>query len=441
MPRAAPDESTADAPDRRDGEVLWLVISSASGVESMPLPKRDRILVGRAADCDVVIDDDSVSRHHAAIRDRVVEDLGSRNGTTVKGRRLVRGDSAGLEIGTIIEVGSATILLYRGPPPDRALAEPVSGPEGPILVEPTMRRLYAMLDVVAPSALPVLVLGETGTGKEVFASEIHSRSARKAARFLRLNCAALSGSLLESELFGHERGAFTGAAQAKPGLFEAADGGTVFLDEVGELPLDTQAKLLRVLENGEVIRLGSVKPRRVDVRWVSATNRDLVALAQAGLFRSDLYFRLNGVAVTLPPLRRRQLEILPFAQHFADRFSKSRGHASPRFAEAAKDALLRYAWPGNVRELKSVVERAIVLAAGAAVVDADHLQLPTGGEAAESAERAARRKDPFDKERVLEALQRSHGNQTEAARLLGVSRRTLINKLEKYGLERPRKRS
>ena len=432
MPRVAPNDPTADVVSKRSGdEVLWLVVSSASGVESRPLPQGSRIVIGRAEDCDIVIDDESVSRRHAMLRDRQLEDLGSRNGTLVKGRRLGPGERAGLDIGSVAEIGSATLLLYRGPPPAKRATTKKEDASGPILVEPTMQRLYAMLDVVAPSMLPVMILGETGTGKEVFASEIHARSARRNAPFLRLNCAALSGSLLESELFGHEKGAFTGAATAKPGLFESADGGTVFLDEVGELPLETQAKLLRVLENGDVIRLGSVKPKKVDVRYIAATNRDLVALSQAGMFRSDLYFRLNGVAVTLPPLRRRTLEIVPLAERFA-------GEAAEKISDAARLALTKYGWPGNVRELKSVIERACVLASRAPTIEVEHLLLPEPTAMSAGVKKKA---DPLlDKERVLEALQRAHGNQTEAAKLLGVSRRTLINKLEKYNLSRPRKK-
>ncbi len=487
-----PDATTADI-RQRPNEGLVVVLSSAAGVTVFPLPNRARLVIGRASDCDIVIDDESVSRKHAVLENRALEDLGSRNGTVVNGRRLEPGHREGLEVGVVAEIGSATLMLHRGAVPAAVRHDartPVAPPvatddEGPLLVDPKMRRLYAMLDVVAPSDLPVLVLGETGTGKEVFSSQVHARSGRRAGPYLRLNCAALSGSLLESELFGHERGAFTGAMQAKPGLFEAADGGTVFLDEVGELPLDTQAKLLRVLENGEVIRLGSVKPKRVNVRYVSATNRDLSVAVQAGTFRSDLFFRLNGVAVTLPPLRRRPLEILPLAERFIRLGAARAGRPVPSLTDGAKQALVNYSWPGNIRELKSVVERAVVLATGSPALGIEHLLLPEDGQGLEPASVRERRQsqsvsigsggvptmpppgatpaigvplaptfevDPaalgrplrpdesFERDRVLEALQRTGGNQTEAAKLLGVSRRTLINKMEKYALQRPRKR-
>lgn len=464
--KRAPEATTADV-RHRPNEGLFAVVSSASGVVVVPMPPRPRIVIGRAPDCDLVIDDESVSRKHAVIEGRLLEDLGSRNGTVVNGQRLAPGQREGISVGVVVEIGSATMMLHPGTPAGAALSErDRSGPatpDGPLLVDPKMTRLYAMLDVVAPSDLPILVLGETGTGKEIFASEVHARSARKAGPFLRVNCAALSGSLLESELFGHERGAFTGAVQAKPGLFEAADGGTVFLDEVGELPLDTQAKLLRVLENGEVIRLGSVKPRRVDVRYVSATNRDLAVRVQEGAFRSDLFYRLNGVAVTLPPLRRRPTEIVPLAERFLRAAAMRAGRPVPTLDEDARRALAAHAWPGNVRELKSVVERALVLAAGAPVLSTEQLLLPEQGGALDPLSVRERRletpaavlaspprvatppahdaaDEAYERERVLEALQRTGGNQTEAAKLLGVSRRTLINRLEKFALQRPRKR-
>jgi transcriptional regulator with PAS, ATPase and Fis domain len=346
-------------------------------------------------------------------------------------------------------------------------AGPAAGPNGSaaaVVLDATMQRLYALLDVIAPSPLNVMVLGETGTGKEVFAEAIHNGSRRAHAPLLRINCAALSGSLLESELFGHEKGSFTGALGAKAGLFESADGGTVFLDEVGELPIETQAKLLRVIERGEVIRLGSVQPRRVDVRYVAATNRDLQQLIAENRFRSDLFFRLNGFTVTLPPLRKRRKEVAPLARFFLDRAAAGRQYMLTPHAEAALEA---YAWPGNVRELKNVVERALVLAGPHGRIEPSHLHLPHGAghETAYAQEpfgpndtvpptpyggvpavspnapndlRAQR--ESWERQQIMSALERTSGNQKEAAILLGISRRTLINKIEAYGIARPRKR-
>ncbi len=508
-------DETADVHSKRpDVREPWLVISSASGVRGIPLPRMPRVTIGRMPTCDIVIDDESVSRQHAAIHlgphGLSIEDLGSRNKTKVTGRTLGRGETAALPIGAVVEVGYATMFVQLGRPASPApptILPPAVKTSAAIVHDPTMQRLYALLDVIAPSPLNVVILGETGTGKEVFAEAIHKSSARSTQPFLKINCAALSGSLLESELFGHEKGSFTGALGAKPGLFEAADGGTVFLDEVGELPIETQAKLLRVVEYGEVIRLGSVQPRKVDVRYVAATNRDLTQAIAANRFRSDLFFRLNGFSVTLPPLRKRTRDILPLARHFLDRAARGRLYELSSVAQAL---LAHYAWPGNVRELKNVLERAFVLAGATGRIEPEHLQLtaspppsvdgaeltgpsdtwppagygsapipgtwppqggmhpgagampphpgampphpplhppaapgpsamqPPGSSPAPSDLKAQR--ESWEKQQILQALEKTSGNQKEAAKLLGVSRRTLINKIEAYGIARPRKR-
>jgi transcriptional regulator with PAS, ATPase and Fis domain len=316
------------------------------------------------------------------------------------------------------------------PPPD-------DGAE--IVSDASMRRMYALLDVIGPSPLAILVLGETGVGKELYAEAAHRRSARASRPFLKLNCAALPESILEGELFGYEKGAFTGATQARAGLFESADGGTVLLDEVGEMPLATQAKLLRVLESGEVLRLGSRQPRRVDVRFLSATNRDLRALAADGRFRADLYFRLNGVSVTLPPLRRRVHDIAPLARSFAQRTAAQLGRKAPHVGTAALAVLEGYAWPGNVRELRNVVERATIMCAGHEI-QPEHLLLETIEPAAPPEDgRLADRFDAVKRRAILEALDKTAGNQLRAARLLGIARSTLVKEIERYGLPRPRK--
>jgi transcriptional regulator with GAF, ATPase, and Fis domain len=278
-----------------------------------------------------------------------------------------------------------------------------------------------------------------------------------------INCAALSESLLESELFGHERGAFTGATQTKAGLLESADGGTVFLDEVGEMPLPLQAKLLRVLEQREVMRVGSLRPRPIDVRFIAATNRDLEAEIRAGRFRQDLYFRLNGVTLSIPPLRERTCEIEPLAREFARRASVSMGRGPDvAMSVQALDLLRSYAWPGNIRELRNVVERAVLLAGGE-LITAPHLHLDKG-RAAEPAppppaetpdvmattqvigEGAGGRllpkrvlvRDSREREIICAALAEAAGNQTKAAQILGISRRTLVSRLAEYGVPRPR---
>src|SRR5690606_14186600 len=221
------------------------------------------------------------------------------------------------------------------------------------------------------------ILGETGAGKEAMAETVHQRSPRRAGPFLLLNCAALSETLLESELFGHEKGAFTGAHSTKAGLLESTAGGTVFLDEIGELSLGTQAKLLRVLEERSVMRVGATKPRRIDVRFVTATNRDLTREVRAGRFRGDLYYRISGLVVRIPPLRERLTEIEPLARHFLTEFCTQLGQLVPELEPAAIEALLGYHWPGNVRELKNVMERAVLLAGSGPVTREHVLPEPT----------------------------------------------------------------
>ncbi|NUP09580.1 MAG: sigma-54-dependent Fis family transcriptional regulator [Polyangiaceae bacterium] len=345
-----------------------------------------------------------------------------------------------------------------------------------VVSDPAMLALYDEAAKAAVAPISVLLLGETGVGKEVLAQNIHEISLRKNHPFLALNCAALSESLLESELFGNERGAFTGAIAARPGLFEAAQGGTVFLDEVGELPMVIQVKLLRVLEERRVIRVGGRAPIDVDVRFVAATNRDLEAQIAHGTFREDLYYRLAGITLTIPPLRDRTSEIVPLALRFAKMTAAKLGRrAPPTLAEAAREALLRYGWPGNLRELRNVLDRAVVLS-GEHEIEAAHLPAKvTGASTRESSPQLAGPRAPLqsatdlppasgvmtrdatndvppsstlrsemeslERKRIVEALERCGGNQTAAAEMLGMSRRTLVTRLGSYELPRPRKRT
>jgi DNA-binding NtrC family response regulator len=321
----------------------------------------------------------------------------------------------------------------------------------PLVLDEAMVTLYEALTTMGPTSLSVLVIGETGTGKEVAAEWLHACSSRRDRQLLKFNCAGLTDSIVESELFGHERGAFTGAHRAHEGFFEAADGGTLFLDEVGELSLRTQAKILRVLDRGELVRLGSNGTRRVDVRFVAATHRDLGALVARGEFREDLLYRLSGATFAIPPLRARPAEILPLATHFLTLAARKAGRAAPRLEESAQHALMQHSWPGNVRELRNMVERAVALCKDG-IVEARHLGL--AGAARDTSQRAHPPSAPcpattsmraqlqaFERARVVAALESTTGNQTKAAALLGISRRTLTNKLNAYGLERPRKRA
>jgi two-component system response regulator AtoC len=468
-----------------------LLVACASGVFVVPLSAREVFVIGRAPECDVAIADSSVSRQHVRLtlgRTMTLEDLGTTNGTSLQGRPLRAGEPVPVAVGSVFEIGSATCVLQRAraSTPAQMSAAITARRSGvhaaatgvPIVHDATMRNLYALLELVAPSPLAVLVLGETGVGKEMYAEALHRRSPRAAGRFLQLNCAALPESILEGELFGYERGAFTGAVQAKPGLFEAAAGGTVFLDEVGELSMATQAKLLRVLETGEVMRLGSVTPKSVDVRFVSATNRDLRHAIAEGRFRADLYFRLNGISVTLPPLRQRRADIAPLARAFAAASAEAMGRAHPSFSDDAIAAFERYDWPGNVRELRNIVERALVIGQGGCI-DLETLssaepeafgaiqvrscvssptpsafppQRGSFGNATEDtgrfqvlqvAEHGADLRGELrsiERERIVDALTKCAGNQTQAAKQLGISRYTLMNRIEAYGIARPRKR-
>lgn len=322
-----------------------------------------------------------------------------------------------------------------------------------------MKDMRRLLERVAPSNISVLILGETGVGKEVMAEEIHRRSLRAKGPFVRLNCAALSESLLESELFGHERGAFTGAVKAKQGLLESANGGSILLDEIGELPMSMQVKLLRVIEERRVRRVGALEANPIDVRLLSATNRDLEQESARNVFRQDLYFRLNGVSLIIPPLRERVGEIEGLTLTILQKVCLAERRAKvPTVSPQAMATLKRYGWPGNIRELRNVLERAVLLS-DRGVIGVEHLPIVKMNATLSAAEplsaarpiRATPTPAPSSRsertpaqpgtqlERIRDALDRCGGSQKNAAEMLGVSRRTLINWLTKYDLPRPRK--
>jgi DNA-binding NtrC family response regulator len=316
-----------------------------------------------------------------------------------------------------------------------------------------MSRVHDLARRAAASPISMLILGETGVGKEVMAQTIHKLSPRKDRPLLALNCAGLSETLIESELFGHERGAFTGATQTKRGLLETADGGTAFLDEVGDMPLSVQAKLLRVIETREVLPVGGLKARPIDVRFIAATNRDLEAEIDRGAFRRDLFFRLNGITLMIPPLRERRSEIASLASAFVRQAAESWGRKGiPSFSEAARDLLEGYAWPGNIRELKNVIERALILCESA-VIDLEHLplekmhkqpppeQVPISTERVVSQDSATQPPPSDERQRIVDALNACAGNQSRAAKMIGMPRRTFVSKLDSYGIPRPQKGS
>jgi formate hydrogenlyase transcriptional activator len=318
---------------------------------------------------------------------------------------------------------------YLEPRPD---AEGGNEFEGIVGSGQTLRGVLDQIRTVAPTDATVLIEGETGTGKELIAHSLHTHSSRRNRAFVKLNCAAIPLGLLESELFGHERGAFTGAVAQKLGRFEAANGGTLFLDEIGDIPLELQAKLLRVLQEQEFERLGSTRTHRVDVRVVAATNQDLAVLVAEKQFRMDLYYRLNVFPLSVPPLRRRLEDIPMLVAHFVRKYALRMSKQVSMIAKNAMDRLVHYAWPGNIRELQNFIERAVILTTG------EVLELPP------LPSRSPTRQEPItladaERDHILNALQKSNwvvGGASGAAARLGVKRTTLIDKMRKRGLSR-----
>lgn len=323
------------------------------------------------------------------------------------------------------------------------------GFEGVVAGSEAMRKILNTVRTVANSTIPVLITGESGTGKELIARAVHANSPRKDRRYVTMNCAGQAESLLEDQLFGHVRGAYTGADKDREGVFEYADGGTLFLDEIGDMPLAMQAKLLRVLESGEVVRVGSNDTRRTDVRFVSATNRDLKKMVEDGSFRQDLYFRINGSHVHLPPLRERREDIPRIVRHAAAKLSESLtpGRGVPEFSDAAMMRLTGYDWPGNVRQLLNAVQNAIITAVGTAGasgpvrVAAEHVpddvasgDDPGEGPSGTAGSLAGSSLEQLEKRAIRETLQLTGGNREKAAKLLGIGERTLYRKLKEYGL-------
>ena len=473
-----------------DDAALALVVMTTESTSSRFLPRRGTVTIGRDPQNDVCISDPAVSRRHAVLHLEGVlriEDIGSANGLRVTSHMGADGTTAKIvetlvpsrgtmEIGLTdwVQIGTTLLFVQHARREHEQGVSPISSRAPgtrsvPIIHDDRMRKIYETVALVAQSSLNILLLGETGVGKEVMAESIHSISSQAKGPMVCLNCAALPESLLESELFGYEAGAFSGAVRAKPGLLELADKGTVLLDEVGELPISIQVKLLRVLEERKVRRLGGRAPRAIDVRFLSATNRPLDAEVKRGAFRNDLFFRLNGVSIVIPPLRERTLEIEPLAQGFVKRMAaQMRLRAVPALSEEAMVSMRLHPWPGNIRELRNVMERAVVLCGGSTILP-EHLgldemissmPLPSleGMHSTAAMLLQARSLNPpvmavtqpliplrirageVERLRIQEALDRCGGNQTQAAELLGISRRTLLSRLDLYGLPRPRKR-
>jgi two-component system, NtrC family, response regulator AtoC len=434
--------STLPLSTRGDARVRRLLVIAGGKVSTHPLPETGDVSIGRAEDASVRVDDPSVSREHARLhfadnRGIAISDAGSSNGTRVRGKLLKPGERVSVIPGETLELGSV-LLMVQAPFEPAAQGDVGSADKGGLVIEDrTMTGIYKLAERVAKSTINVLLLGETGVGKDVLARRIHAMSPRTDKAFLPLNCGALTEQLLESELFGHERGAFTGAVETKQGLLEAADGGTVFLDEVGELPMTVQVKLLRVLEERAVRRVGGLKPRSFDVRFVAATNRDLEQAVEKGEFRADLFYRLNGISLVIPPLRQRIGEIEELAKRFVAQGVERAGRTdTPVITAEGMQWLRAHTWPGNIRELQNTMERAVLLCTGSEITP-EHL--PTQNTAPLPTVGAALDDDDPERRRIIDALETCAGNQTRAAKLLGISRNTLLARLDAYGIKRPRK--
>jgi DNA-binding NtrC family response regulator len=397
----------------------------------------ERTTIGTHASADLALSDASVSRLHCALVSDdgrvVVRDLGSKNGTELDGVRVVE---AFVRAGSRLRVGTTTIGVDIAAAPMELALDARAGFELLVGASKAMRRIYGTLQRAAESDATVLLTGETGTGKEVAAESIHRASARATKPFVVVDCGALPADILESELFGHERGAFTGAQSARAGLFEIASGGTVFLDEIGELPIELQPKLLGVLERRVVRRVGGNKTTPIDVRVVAATHRDLAAEVNAKRFRSDLYYRLAVIDVRLPALRERSDDIAPLIAHVLGALGVDDGETRARLTSPeVLEELARHRWPGNVRELRNYVERCIALRA-TAPLDALAAQSATADVDVSRPLRVARDSwnAALERQYLLAILDRNEGNVAAAARAAGIGRVYFYRLLWKYGI-------
>jgi transcriptional regulator with GAF, ATPase, and Fis domain len=418
------------------------VVSGAAKGTSRPLG--DALRIGKAPDNDLVLPDDTVSRHHCVLTPHAdgiqVRDLDSTNGTKVQGARITE---AVVQAGTVLKVGEVEVVLRPAARGVEVMPSDKTSFGGAIGHSLAMRSLFGVLERIAPTDATVLLEGETGSGKDVLARAICAQSPRASKPFVVVDCGAVSYSLIESELFGHERGAFTGAVATRQGAFELADGGTVFLDEIGELPLDVQPKLLRVLETRELRRVGGNRTIKTDVRVLAATKRNLKREVEAGKFREDLFFRLAVVPVTVPPLRARREDVAPLVEHIL----KANGASGGGLTVSAEtlQSLAAHDWPGNVRELRNVIERSVYLAHAVGQTQLDLVSLPVsgGGAGADVLQfepgksyrdtRAGYEAD-FERRYVKWLLGRHGGNVSAAAREAKMDRKHLYDMAKKHGL-------
>jgi DNA-binding NtrC family response regulator len=425
-PAAAPAETAPAARLRitERGRERWQVVPRAG------------LTVGKAPVNDVVLSDPYVSSRHLRIEPRGgrwhLADLGSSNGTLLGGARVERAE---LPFGLPLRLGDSELVLE--PPVVSDAARPSSF-EQMVSRDPGMRRVFELVERVAPSDAAVTILGDTGTGKELVARALHARSPRAAAPFIPVNCSAIAETLIESELFGHEKGAFSGAERLRKGAFEEAHGGTIFLDEIGELPVDLQAKLLRTLELGEVKRVGASRPITVNVRVVAATHRDLRAQVRAGRFREDLFYRLCVVPITVPPLRQRRGDVRLLAETFLSA-SAPRGLAL-RWSEEALAQLEGYDWPGNVRQLRNVVQRALLFRGEGQVVPASAVAFEdTRGGSGDTGDDdtlyvRGLSMEELEREAIRLSLRRHRGQRSAVVRELKIAKSTVLKRIGQWGL-------
>jgi len=448
------------------GARLSVTISDGMTVE-VRLDRKE-VKIGRGREADLQLPDPSVSRLHAKVfrvgEQYFLADLRSRNGTHADGKRITQ---LALEDGRMFRVGPFRIHFHRpvsgfpageeptAPPgtsvaaagpvvagqvgvPKRkeAPAAAVEAPFGIIGGSAHVRKLVATIRRVAASDVPVLIEGETGSGKELVARGIHDASGRRERPFIVVNCGAISPELIESELFGHEKGAFTGATAQRKGAFELANSGTIFLDEIGELPITLQPKLLRSLEQKEIKRVGGNDLLMADVRILAATNRNLREEIASKTFREDLYFRIGAITVPIPPLRDRREDVAPIARHFLSGMANSTSVPVPALSPAALDALISHDWPGNVRELRNAVQRAVVMAESGELTGPDFSFLRQAAKPGAEAESPSgfSRWEQAERTNILGELARQMGNKTKTARELGIAKSTLFEKLKRYGI-------
>jgi DNA-binding NtrC family response regulator len=440
--------ATADSPTRAGGQTE-VRPSPATGPAAPARLRirqggRERVVsldgaglaLGKDPANDVVLEDPFVSAYHLRIDRREsgwqLRDLGSTNGTRLGGARVTQVE---LPVGMPVQVGDCELVLEIGPPRE---ARAAGSFEGMLSGDAAMRQVFDLIERVAPSDAAVTIFGETGTGKELVARALHARSPRRAAPFVPVNCSAIAASLIESELFGHEKGAFSGADRMRKGAFEEADGGTIFLDEIGELPLDLQPKLLRALELGEVKRVGASRPVHVTTRIVAATHRDLRALVRSRQFREDLYYRLSVVPLSIPPLRARAGDTRALAEQFLHSMAP-RG-LGLRWGPDALEKLQSYDWPGNIRQLKNVVQRALLfrgegLTVPASAVTFEDTRTAAGSGDSDSLYLPGLTLEDIEREAIRLSLRRHRGKRAAVVKELQIAKSTVMKRIGQWSLQ------